>query len=126
MCHASIDRVAERYTCRILSKYSVFIMLLLSTASLVGISSAHQPAGIDTHVLQPALASPLPGVIQTQLLQPPLAPPTGLPPIQLPGLPPIQPTTPQQQPTTPQQQPTTPQQQPTTPQQQSSGGLGVR
>jgi len=93
-----------------LNKYSVFVMLLLSMASLVGISSVYRPAEFETHVLQPALASPLPGVVETQLLQPP-PPPPGLPPIQLPGLAPIQPATPQ-----------TPQ----TPQQQSSGGPGVR
>jgi len=74
----------------VLNKGSVFVMLLLSTASLVGISSVYRPGVVETQLLQPALASPLPGVVETQLLQPAPLPPSGLPPIQLPGLPPIQ------------------------------------
>jgi hypothetical protein len=88
--HTTAGNPIECHRCfSVLNKGSVFVMLLTITASLVGISSVYQPAEVKTHVLQPALASPLPGVIETQLLQPPLPPP-GLPPIDLPGLPPIQ------------------------------------
>ena len=71
-------KVIERDRCyRMLNKHSVFMMLLIVTASLVGISSLYQPAGAEMQLLQ------LPPI-------PPLLPPGG-PPIDLPGLPPIQP-----------------------------------
>ena len=84
------------------------MMLLIVTASLVGIGSVYQPAEVETQ-LQSSLASS-PGVVEAQLLQPPLPPfqLPGQPPIQLPGLPGL------------------PAIQPQTPQQQSSGGSGVR
>ena len=90
-------KVIKRDRCyRMLNKYSVFVMLLIVTASLVGISSVYQTAEAEMQLLQPALASPpLPGVVDTQLLLPP-PPPQGSPPIDLPGLPPIQPPSQQQ------------------------------
>jgi hypothetical protein len=86
--HTAKGKVIEYDRChRMLNKYSAFMMLLIVTASLVGISSVYQPAEVETQLLQPALASPLPPrVFDTQLLPPPPLPP----PIQLPGLPPIQ------------------------------------
>jgi hypothetical protein len=65
-------------------KYSVFMMLLIATASLLGISSVYLQAEAEMKLLQ---------------LQPPLPPllPPGQPPIDLPGLPPIQPPSSQQQ-----------------------------
>jgi hypothetical protein len=96
--HIAAGKVIERGRCYpVLNKYSVFMMLLIITASLVGISSVYQPAGVATQLLQPALASP-PGVANTQLPQPP-----GLP---MPPLIPIPPPT-------------------TSPQQESSGGPRV-
>jgi hypothetical protein len=73
----------ERHRCYSM-KYSVFIMLQIASASLVGISSVFLQAETETQLLQ---------------LQPPLPPlpPPGLPPIDLPGLPPIQPPSTQQQ-----------------------------
>jgi hypothetical protein len=46
----------------VLNKYSVFMMLLIVTASLVGISSIYQPAEVETQLLKPTLASPLAGL----------------------------------------------------------------
>jgi hypothetical protein len=97
--HTAAGKVIEYDRCYgMLNKYSVFMMLLTVTASLIGISSIYQPAEVKTQLLQPALASPpLPGVVDTQLLIPELPPPQGSPPIDLPGLPPIQPPSQQRQ-----------------------------
>jgi hypothetical protein len=66
----------ERHGCCSM-KYSVFMMLLIAIASLVGISSVYLQAEAEMQLLQ--------------LQQPPPLPPSGLPPIDLPGLPPIPP-----------------------------------
>ena len=106
--HTTAGKPVERHGCyRMLNKRSVFMMLLIVTASLVGISSVYQPAEVETQLLQPALASP-PGVANTQLLQPPGLPPIPIPPPGLP-MPPVLPIPP----------PTT------SPQQESSGGPRV-
>jgi hypothetical protein len=63
-------------------KYSVFMMLIIATASLFGISSVYLQVEDETQSLQ---YPPLP------------LPPPGSPPIDLPGLPPIPPPSSQQQ-----------------------------
>jgi hypothetical protein len=72
-----------------LNEYSVFMMLLIVTASLVGVSSVYQLAEAEMQLLQ------LPPI-------PPLLPPGSS--IDLPGLPPIQAPSQQQQPPSQQQQ----------------------
>jgi hypothetical protein len=69
-------------------KYSVFMMLLLAASSF-GISGTYLQAEAETQLQSP------PEVVEVQIL--PLPPPTGMPPIDLPGLPPVPPPSPQQQ-----------------------------